>query len=198
MAGAHYLHLMSRIDYGEDLFGECPLPGFGSQVDVVSPDEEAALVARIEAEGLAPFRFHGWTGKRETRSFGWSYDFASGRFERCEPVPEWLLPVRQRAAEVAGIAVDRLEQVLLTRYDPGAGIGWHRDRSVFAEVLGLSLGAAVDMRFRKREGNGFRRLAMPLSRRALYRISGEARRDWEHSISPVAQRRWSITFRTLA
>lgn len=189
---------MREMDYGEDLFGSCALSGFGTMADVVSAQEEASLIALIEAQGLAPFRFHGWTGKRETRSFGWSYDFETGNFERCEPIPAWLLPVRERAARASGWAPEKLEQVLLTRYDPGAGIGWHRDRSVFGDVLGLSLGLQVTMRFRRREGKGFHRHSAPLAPRAIYRISGEARRDWEHSIAPVAGRRWSITFRTLA
>lgn len=194
----HYLGWMQGVDYGEDLFGAVALPGFGTVPELVTAEEEAHLIARIEGDGLAPFRFHGWTGKRETRSYGWSYDFESGNFDRCEPIPDWLLTVRERAAKAIGLPTEKLEQVLLTRYDPGAGIGWHRDRSVFGEVLGLSLGSPVTMRFRKRDGKGFRRHSMPLPPRALYRISGEARRDWEHSISPVTERRWSITFRTLA
>jgi alkylated DNA repair dioxygenase AlkB len=28
-------------------------------------------------------------------------------------------------------------------------------------------------------------------------MDGEARRDWEHSIPPVEERRYSITFRTM-
>jgi alkylated DNA repair protein (DNA oxidative demethylase) len=43
-----------------------------------------------------------------------------------------------------------LVQALLIRYDPGAGIGWHRDRPLFEHVVGISLGAPATMRFRRR------------------------------------------------
>ena len=32
---------------------------------------------------------------------------------------------------------------------------------------------------------------------ALYRLSSEVRWDWEHSIAPMKERRWSVTFRSL-
>jgi hypothetical protein len=34
--------------------------------------------------------------------------------------------------------------------------------------------------------------------RSAYSLSGEARHDWEHSISPGQTLRFSITFRTLS
>jgi len=84
------------------------------------------------------------------------------------------------------------------RYDPGAGIGWHRDRPVFEHVVGISLGNAATMRFRRRRGGGFDRLSVELAPRAAYHLTGEARWTWEHSIPPVAAPRWSITFRSLS
>jgi alkylated DNA repair dioxygenase AlkB len=90
-----------------------------------------------------------------------------------------------------------LIQALLTRYDPGAGIGWHRDRSIYEHVLGLSLGAPAEMRFRRRRGErDFERASLPLDPRAAYHIAGEARRGWEHSISGMDRTRWSVTFRS--
>ena len=82
-----------------------------------------------------------------------------GRFDRADPIPDWLLPIRTRAAAFAGLADDDLVQALLIRYDPGAGIGWHRDRPVFEHVVGLSLGAPATMRFRRRRDKGFDRAA---------------------------------------
>ncbi|MGB3167335.1 MAG: alpha-ketoglutarate-dependent dioxygenase AlkB, partial [Alteraurantiacibacter sp.] len=81
---------------------------------------------------------------------------------------------------------------------PGAGIGWHRDRPHYGDVLGLSLGAPATMRFRRRTDSGFERRHVPLIPRAFYRLSGEARHGWEHSITPLDETRWSVTFRTLA
>jgi alkylated DNA repair dioxygenase AlkB len=108
-----------------------------------------------------------------------------------------LLDLRERLAPLAGIAPAALEAALLIRYDPGAGIGWHRDRPQYGEVLGLSLGASCVMRLRRRTPAGFERRKLALPPRSLYRLSDEVRWEWEHSITPMEERRWSITFRTL-
>jgi len=41
-------------------------------------------------------------------------------------------------------------------------------------------------------------LAPALAQRSAYLLSGEARWDWEHRITPGDQLRFSITFRTLS
>jgi len=109
-----------------------------------------------------------------------------------------LLPLRERAARFAGLEPDQLVQALVTRYDPGAGIGWHRDRPLFEHVVGISLGAPATMRFRRRRSGGFDRRSAPLAPRSIYHLSGEARHQWEHSIAEMAATRWSITFRSLS
>ncbi len=172
--------------------------GLALDAGVITPSEEAALIAHIDAEALAPFKYQLWEGKRMTRSFGWSYDFTSGSFAEADPLPAWLIPVRDRAAAIAGFAADDLVQALLIRYDPGAGIGWHKDRPVFEHVIGLSLGNPATLRLRRRTADGFVRAKALLQPRALYRLSGEVRHLWEHSIAPMEVPRWSITFRTLA
>jgi alkylated DNA repair protein (DNA oxidative demethylase) len=181
-----------------DLFDVPAVPGLHSQPDVVSPAEEAALIAAIDGADLAPFRFQQWTGKRLTQSFGWLYDFQSGALSRGTPIPDWLLPVRDRAAAAAGLAPDALVQALLLRYDPGAGIGWHRDRPIYDQVVGISLGAPATMRFRRRDGERWRRGNAPLEPRALYHLSGEVRHEWDHSIAAIERCRWSITFRSFS
>lgn len=181
-----------------DLFGTPALPGLRAQCDVVSEAEEAALIAAIDATGLLPFRFQGWEGKRLTTSFGWGYDFDRMRLQPAAPLPDWLLPIRHRAAAFAGLPPEDLVQALLIRYDPGAGIGWHRDRPAFAHVVGISLGAPATMRFRRRQGTRFERVNVPLPPRGAYHLSGEARHGWEHSIAEMDRTRWSITFRSLS
>jgi DNA oxidative demethylase len=181
-----------------DLFGTTRFPGFTARDDVVAPDEERALVAAIDALELQPFRFQGWLGKRLTASFGWRYDFDDASFTRGPPLPDWLLPLRDRAADFAGLAPGAFEHALLIRYDSGAGIGWHKDRPVFEHVVGVSLGNPAVMRFRRRRTGGFDRFAAPLAPRSIYHLSGEARHGWEHSIAPMEVPRWSITFRSLS
>ena len=180
-----------------DLFGPCLLPGLSAQCEFLTAAEEDILIARIEAAELTPFRFQQWEGKRLTRSYGWHYDFESGAFSRTEPLPKWLLPIADRAAKFANIEPDRIAQALLISYGPGAGIGWHRDRPVFEHVIGISLGAPTTMRFRRRNEAKFERFALPLAPRSIYHLDGEARSDWEHSISAMEAARWSITLRTL-
>ena len=89
-------------------------------------------------------------------------------------------------------------QALIIRYDPGAGIGWHRDRPVFEHVVGVSLRVPATLRFRRRTPSGFNRMAVPVAPRSIYHLSGEARHAWEHSIAELEVQRWSITFRSLS
>jgi DNA oxidative demethylase len=181
-----------------ELFGPDRLAGLVQAEAIITPGEEQALVASIDAVGLSPFRFHGWLGKRLTASFGWAYDFETARFAPTEPIPAWLLPLRTKAALFAQLAPEDLAQALLIRYDMGAGIGWHSDRPVFEHVIGISLGAPATMRFRRRRAGGFDRATAELAPRSVYHLSGEARHQWEHSIAEIELTRWSITFRSLA
>jgi DNA oxidative demethylase len=180
------------------LFHGPALAGLTQADEVVTPGEEPALIAGIDSAGLSPFRFHGWEGKRLTRSFGWRYDFDDASLSPAEPLPDWLLPLRHRAAQFAGLAPEALVQALVIRYDAGATIGWHRDRPVFAHVLGISLGTDAVMRFRRRRGDRFERATAMLPRRSIYHLTGEARHLWEHSIAALERTRWSITFRSLS
>jgi alkylated DNA repair dioxygenase AlkB len=181
-----------------DLFETPKIPGLSYRDDLLSRDEELRLIAGIDASALEPFRFQGWLGKRLTSSFGWRYDFDDARFGPTDPMPDWLLPIRDRAAAFAGLDPASLAQALLIRYDPGAGIGWHRDRPVFDHVVGISLGVSAPLRFRRRKAGGFDRVTVPLAPRSIYHLHGEARYQWEHSIAEMEETRWSITFRTLA
>jgi alkylated DNA repair dioxygenase AlkB len=181
-----------------DLFDELHLAGLHQAGEFVTPGDEQMLIASINATGLSPFRFHGWLGKRLTSSYGWRYDFDDASFAPAGAIPDWLLPFRAKAAQFARLAPGELVQALLIRYDPGAGIGWHRDRPVFEHVLGISLGAPATMRFRNRKLGGFDRASVPLAPRSIYHLTGEARHKWEHSIAAMEVTRWSITFRSLS
>jgi DNA oxidative demethylase len=189
---------MNSIALQPDLFDEPLLPGLSQAAEIVTPDEEQNLVASIDAAPLSPFRFHQWSGKRLTAYYGWSYDFDDASLAPAEAIPDWLLPLRAKAARFAGLQSDELVQALLIRYDPGAGIGWHRDRPVFEHVIGISLGASATMRFRRRRSGGFDRASAVLAPRSIYHLTGEARHQWEHSIAPMEVTRWSITFRSLS
>lgn len=180
------------------LFDTPLVAGLRYEEELIRSDQERSLLERLGALELAPFRFHGWLGNRKTQSFGWRYDFDDASFAPTEPIPDWLQPLREQAAAFGGLAAEDFAHVLLARYDPGAGIGWHRDRDVFEKVVGISLGTPATLRFRRRTGTGFRRANLEVMPRSAYLLAGEARHDWEHSISPGQTLRFSITFRTLS
>jgi alkylated DNA repair dioxygenase AlkB len=180
------------------LFADPAVPGLDLRQDFITEAEERELVGEIEALGLSPFRFQGWTGKRLTRTFGWRYDFEDSSFTEAEPIPDWLKSLRDRAAVFAELAPEDFAHALVIRYDPGAGIGWHRDRPQFDKVVGISLAASTVMRFRQRTASGFRRASVELERRSAYLLSGEVRSEWEHSIASHEVLRFSITFRSLS
>lgn len=181
-----------------DLFGGALITGLDYRPDLISPAEESELIGRLSGEDLSPFRFQGWTGKRLTRTFGWRYDFDDRSFAPADPIPGWLLPLRDKAAGFAGLEPAAFVHALLVRYDPGAGIGWHRDRPVFETVVGISLGSPAVLRFRRRRPVGFDRVSLDIEPRSAYRLSGPSRHEWEHSIAAGDTLRFSITFRSFS
>lgn len=182
-----------------DLFDAPGPSGLRMEMAFLREAEESAAISAIDSAGLEPFRFQRWTGHRRTTSYGWRYDFENGGFAPAEPFPAWLAPLRDRAEAFAGLAPGSLAQALLIHYPMGAGIGWHRDRPVFEEVVGISLGAPAVLRLRRRTGpRAFDRAEQFLAPRSIYLLSGEARHVWEHGIAPMAEPRWSITFRALS
>ena len=181
-----------------DLFAPPAPEGFRYRPDLISPGEESALAAELGGLAFERFDFHGHLALREVVGFGWRYDYASRKVNPAAAIPDFLRPLRDRVAEFAGLPADAFEQVLINRYAPGAGIGWHRDKAHFDVVAGVSLLSPCTMRFRRRTATGWDRLAVPLAPRSAYLLTGPARHDWEHSIAAHAEPRYSITFRTLA
>ncbi|HEX9965433.1 MAG TPA: alpha-ketoglutarate-dependent dioxygenase AlkB [Allosphingosinicella sp.] len=183
-----------------DLFEKPPPPapaGLVYAAGLVGPDEEEALAGRIAALPFKPFEFHGFTGNRRTVSFGLHYAFDGSGLREAEPIPDWLRPLRARAAALAGLEPEAFVHALVIEYAPGAGIGWHRDRPVFGDVAGISLLAPAPLRFRRRAGAKWERFTLTAEPRSAYLLRGEARHEWEHSIPPVETLRYSVTLRTL-
>jgi alkylated DNA repair dioxygenase AlkB len=87
---------------------------------------------------------------------------------------------------------------LVTEYGAQTGIGWHRDKSVFGDVIGLSLLSACRFRLRRKLDGQWQRVTVEAEPRSAYLLSGPARTEWEHSIPEVDAPRYSITFRSLA
>lgn len=174
-----------------------PPDGFRYQEDLITPKEQARIVLEIEKLDLKEFEFHGYLGKRRTKSFGWHYSFASESLNAAQNIPEFLLSIRKKASSFAGLAPDDFPHILVTEYSPGTPIGWHRDKAVFEDIVGISLLSACPFRLRRNTSEGWERFTQPLAPRSVYLLRGDARRTWKHSIPPVEQLRYSITFRSL-
>jgi alkylated DNA repair dioxygenase AlkB len=180
-----------------DLFQASPaLPeGFRYWPDFLSADEERNLVERFATLPFKEFEFRGYRGNRRVLSFGWQYDFNQMELQRTDDMPAFLLPLRERAARFANLEASDLQHVLLTEYAPGAGIGWHKDKPIFAEVVGISLGSRCAFRFRRKSGRTWERASVVAEPRSAYLLRGPSRTEWEHSIPALDRLRYSITFR---
>jgi alkylated DNA repair dioxygenase AlkB len=156
------------------------------------------LVDQIAELPFKEFEFHGFEGKRRVVSFGCRYDFSQHKALPADPVPPFLLDFYRKVQAASGFVLPRLQQVLVTEYSPGAPIGWHKDRPVFNDVMGLSLASSCTFRLRRLVAKGqWERAAVHLERRSAYFLYGPARWQWEHSIPPLQKLRYSITFRNL-
>lgn len=172
--------------------------GFRYAPEVITPAEEEELLAHVRTLPFREFEFRGYVGNRRVVSFGWRYDFNTRQLESAGEIPPWLLWLRERAGEFAGLEAAALQQALVTEYDAGAGIGWHRDKGVFAEVVGISLLAPCTFRLRRKAGEKWERVSLTAERRSAYLLRGPARSEWEHSIPEVETMRYSVTFRAMS
>ena len=169
--------------------------GFRYTPDLIVPEEEIDLLERMRGLPFKEFQFQGYVGKRRVVSFGWQYDFNERVLRKADDIPPFLLSLRETAARFADMSPAQLQQVLVTEYDAGAGIGWHRDKAMFGEVIGVSLLSACRFRLRRRVGTTWERAAIIAEPRSAYLLSGPSRTEWEHSIPEVDTLRYSITFR---
>jgi alkylated DNA repair dioxygenase AlkB len=171
--------------------------GFRYRPAVISNEAESLLLKQIEELPLREFEFHGYTGKRRVVSFGWQYDFEKRRLRKVDDIPDFLLSLRNDAAEFAGLDPVSLQHVLVTEYSEGAGIGWHRDKDVFGDIVGISLLSSCTFRLRRKQGSRWERVSLEAEPRSAYLLRGPSRTEWEHSIPGVDALRYSITFRNL-
>ena len=177
--------------------------GFIYRQNFVSEAEEQELIREIQKIQLEPFKYYQFTGKRRTASFGWQYEFGASEITAAPEMPPFLLPLRTRAGKVFNIDPTSLIQTSIIEYSTGSPIGWHRDIPYFGIVVGVSVGAACRMRFRKysrvrsKKLNRDKVLSIELQPRSIYLMSGASREIWQHSIPPVKELRYAIMMRTL-
>lgn len=165
--------------------------------EIVTAAEEAELIALIERSGLAQSAYDPGNSRSST-SYGWKYDFRGDTFVPCGPMPEGFGKIAALAAAFAGVAVEDLAECLLNRYDPGAVIQPHFDKPCWEHVVGISLGSAATMEFRREVDGEWEYAPLELPPRSMYLLADDTRYVWQHSLPPVPATRWSITFRTFS
>lgn len=187
--------------------------GFSYHRDFLSLAEERELLAQLALLELKASQYHEYTALRKTASFSLGYGAASGRLLERPSAPEFLRDLAAKVAHFVGRDPRAFPAALVTEYPPGAPIGWHRDAPPFAVIYGVSLGADCSFRLRPHvDGGGTANrpavridsselraatLKLTAERRSLYVMAGESRSNWQHSIAPVKETRWSVTLRTL-
>ena len=174
------------------------IPGLCYVPEFVSEPEAAQLLALI---GELPFheaQYKEWHARRRIVSFGGRYDFTRNLLSEAPPIPEFLLPLRERIAGFANVAPDSIQHAMVAEYQPATPLGWHRDVPDFEVIMGVSLLGKARMRFRPwpPQPNARATFAIDLAPRSAYVLREEARWHWQHAISPTKELRYSITFRT--
>lgn len=190
------------VDPQGDLFGQTGLPprgpdGFDYWLDLLSAAEQAEAVAALQTLDYRPYEHRGYQGRRRIAAFSRGDLTAVLGGSPQAPWPGFLVDLFAMISARLDLDGRTYVQALVNEYAPGAGIGWHRDRPQYDEIVGLSLLAPCVMRLRRPVHGGWARQAAPLSPGSVYRLRGAVRHDWEHSITPMTALRYSITFRSL-
>jgi alkylated DNA repair protein (DNA oxidative demethylase) len=172
--------------------------GLTFEPELLSMDEERALLVEVERLDFHDIVLHGVTARRTARHFGVAYDYERrAHVEAALALPAWLEPLRARCALLGGVGAEGLVETLVQRYPEGATIGWHRDAPSFGLVVGVSLASTARLRFRRGSKGNWTTWEITLPPRSAYVLDGDARWRWQHSIRATGELRYSVTFRTL-
>ena len=175
-------------------------PGFTYEEDFLSHDEEGELIKAVKATELHKLIFQGFEAKRKTASFGYDYNFDKRTISKGNVIPHDFIPVIEKVAHKLSVRAEEFAELLVTEYPVGSVINWHRDAPPFDIIAGISLNSDCIFKFRpflKARQTRSSILSIPVRRRSLYVMKEESRTDWQHSIAPVTEVRYSLTLRTL-
>lgn len=180
-----------------DLFGRPALPdGFRYAPEVLSVAEEQELMRQFEKLAVQPYLFRGFEANRRIFTFGHQYAFAGQKPRDDSAIPGYLLPLADIAARLSGRPAADFRAMMVSEYAPGAGIGWHRDKPQYEDIVGFSFLAPCLFRLRRKAGNTWERRSPLVEPRSVYLLSGPVRDEWQHSIAPMETLRYSVTLRT--
>lgn len=170
--------------------------GFVYLENVFGEEDEQQLLQELRTLEYRQDQFRGKLLKRSAAHFGYAYLATGRRLLSAEPFPAFLSAVIDKCLPYCPSGA-KFTQCLVSRYPPGAGIGWHVDAPQFGEyVAGVSLGSVARLMFRpaKQAETG---AGIAVAPRSVYIMSGSARWSYEHRITPVKAVRYSLTFRSV-
>ena len=170
-------------------------PGFRMTTEIMTPEFEREIVAVIDSLEMTAYPQPD-LGRRYTRAYGWGYDSRTYELVPADPLPVELEPLRHVAAEFAGVGADDLEHCMISRFEPGAMIPWLRMRPIWNHLVGMPLGSAAPMEFRRSPEDAIVRVSA--EPRSMYLLTGEARADYEHRFPATPHHRWCLWFRDLS
>ena len=182
-----------------DLFPRVLPRGLEYHPEFLNSHEEGELLELIRALPLQEAQYKDFTARRRTISYGSTYDFSTNTSLPAEPIADFLLPLRLKVARWCSVDSESFVHALIAEYRPGTPLGWHRDVPEFELVAGVSLAGSCRMRFRPYPWTPERKREMftlELMPRSAYILKDAARWQWQHSIPPTKELRYSITFRT--
>src|ERR1017187_3312599 len=165
-------------------------PGF------LAPEEMRRLFGNVQQLEYLHDTFRGQATKRASACFGRVYVAAGRQLKPAAGFPDWLLALVERALPYCP-ADAHFEQCIISRYPPGAGIGWHMDAHYFGDsILGICVGGDGRLRFRPL-GSRSATAEVTTTSGSLYVMQEAARWEYEHDVVPVQDERYSLTFRGL-
>lgn len=197
-----------------DLPDELP-HGLVFRHEFLSVAEEAALLQLFATMPFREARFKEYYAKRRVVLFASGQ--SAGRYDDSEeigpayPLPPLIAELRDKVATfVDGVlkaekrfTSDDFVHVLVSEYQRGTPIGWHRDREQYGIVAGISLASRARMRFRPLPAPGAwdrvdpkTLIVLDLEPRSIYLMRDEIRWRWHHSLLPTKALRYSVTMRT--
>ncbi len=184
------------------MFEEGPIQssilGLVYQSEFLSAEEEAQILVAIASLPLLAAKYKEYVARRRVMSFGGSYDLDTNRLAPVVELDARLQPLRERVAQWLGVEPEALVHALVSEYSAGTPLGWHRDSPEFQRIVGVSLGSSATLRFRPYPYDPAlvrQVVRLDVAPRSIYKIEGNARWHWQHSVDPTAALRWSVTFR---
>ena len=175
--------------------------GFSYIPDFIDSDEERTLMMEISKTELHHFNFHGFKANRKVASFGYDYSFDNEHLTKGKHWPvAFDFLIQKVTALLVAHDLAPFAELLVTEYPPGSVINWHRDAPPFDLIAGISLVADCTFQLRPQDKQKQGRssvISFAAQLLSLYIIAGHARTDWQHSIAPVKETRFSVTLRTL-